>query len=109
MSAAASTWQLQGVLTPRILTTSLAIQQRCFNTGEGDVLNARPAVYPEFPPLGEVKRIGKNLAVSYRHTFSPNLVNEFTAGFNRFAFVFTFGESNKDFPNPAKVPLWADD
>ena len=39
------------------------------------------------------RKIGKNLAVSYRHTFTPNLVNEFTTGFNRFAFVFTFGES----------------
>lgn len=83
--------------------------QNSFDTSEGDFLNARPAVYPGFPPLGEVTRIGKNLAVSYRHTFSPNLVNEFTTGFNRFAFVFTFGESNKDFPNPAKVPLWSDD
>jgi outer membrane receptor protein involved in Fe transport len=66
-------------------------------------------VYPGFPPLGEVNRLGKNLAISYRHNFSPALVNEFTAGFNRFAFQFTFGESNPDFPNPQKVPIWADD
>ena len=83
--------------------------QNTYNTKEGDFLNARPAVYPGFPPLGEVNRLGKNLAISYRHTFSPILVNEFTAGFNRFAFVFTFGESNPDFPNPQKVPIWADD
>ena len=83
--------------------------QNTFNTDEGDFLNSRPEVFPGFPPLGEVKRLGKNLAVSYRHTFSPNLVNEFTTGFNRFAFIFTFGESNKDFPNPAKVPIWADE
>jgi hypothetical protein len=83
--------------------------QNTFDTKQGDFLNARPAVYPGFPPLGEVNRLGKNLAISYRHNFSPTLVNEFTAGFNRFAFQFTFGESNPDFPNPQKVPIWADD
>jgi hypothetical protein len=83
--------------------------QNTFDTKQGDFLNARPQVYPGFPPLGEVNRLGKNLAISYRHNFSPTLVNEFTAGFNRFAFEFTFGESNPDFPNPQKVPIWADD
>jgi hypothetical protein len=66
-------------------------------------------VFPGFPPLGEVNRLGKNLAISYRHAFSPRLVNEFTMGFNRFAFAFTFGESNPGFGNPAKDPLWADE
>jgi len=83
--------------------------QNTFDTKQGDFLNARPQVYPGFPPLGEVNRLGKNLAMSYRHSFSPTLVNELTAGFNRFAFVFTFGESNPNFPNPQKVPIWADD
>src|SRR5712691_10857778 len=83
--------------------------QNTYDTKDGDFLNARPAVFPGFPPLGEVNRLGKNLAISYRHVFSPTLVNEFTTGFNRFAFVFTFGESNPNFPNPQKVPIWADD
>ena len=83
--------------------------QNTFDTKQGDFLNARPQVYPGFPPLGEVNRLGKNLAISYRHNFSPTLVNELTAGFNRFAFQFTFGESNPNFPNPQKVPIWADD
>ena len=83
--------------------------QNTFDTKQGDFLNARPQVYPGFPPLGEVNRLGKNLAISYRHSFSPTLVNELTAGFNRFRFEFTFGESNPNFPNPAKVPIWADD
>src|SRR6266404_5766978 len=83
--------------------------QNTFDTKEGDFLNARPQVYPGFPPLGEVNRLGKNLAISYRHNFSPTLVNELTVGFNRFAFQFTFGESNPNFPNPQKVPIWADD
>jgi len=82
--------------------------QNHYNTAEGDFINARPMVYPGFPPLGEVNRLGKNLAISYRHTFSPNLVNEFTMGFNRFAFVFTFGESNPDFPDFTKDLNYAD-
>src|SRR5215472_211567 len=56
--------------------------QNHYNTSEGDFLNARPQVFPGFPPLGEVRRLGKNVAVGYRHMFSPNLVNDFTAGFN---------------------------
>jgi hypothetical protein len=82
--------------------------QNHFDTTEGDFLNARPQVFPGFPPLGEVRRLGKNLAMGYRHVFSPNLVNEFTAGFNRFAFAFTFGESNPNFGDPTKLPPWSD-
>jgi Carboxypeptidase regulatory-like domain/TonB dependent receptor/TonB-dependent Receptor Plug Domain len=83
--------------------------QNHYDTTQGDFLNARPEVYPGFPPLGEALRIGRNLAVSYRHTFTPNLVNEFTVGFNRFAFAFTFGESNPGFGDPTKNPAYADD
>jgi hypothetical protein len=82
--------------------------QNHYDTSEGDFLNGRPQVFPGFPPLGEVRRLGKNLAVGYRHVFSPNLVNEFTAGFNRFAFNFTFGESNPNFGDPTKLPPWSD-
>src|SRR6266581_3572556 len=83
--------------------------QNTFDTKQGDFLNARHQEYTGLQPLGEVNRLGKNLAIIYRHTFSPTLVNEFTTGFNRFAFRFTFGESNPNFPNPQKVPIWADD
>ncbi len=82
--------------------------QSTYDTKEGDFTNDRPIVFPGFPPLGEANRLGRNLAVSYRHTFSPTLVNELTLGFNRFAFVFTFGESNPNFGNPAKLPPWGD-
>jgi hypothetical protein len=82
--------------------------QSRYDTQQGDFTNSRPEVFPGFPPLGEVTRIARNLAVSYRHTFSPTLVNELTAGFNRFAFAFTFGESNPDFGNAAKLPPWGD-
>lgn len=83
--------------------------QNHYNTTQGDFLNVRPEVFPGFPPLGEALRIGRNLAVSYRHTFSPSLVNEFTVGFNRFAFLFTFGESNAGFLDQTKNPPYGDD
>src|SRR3989475_635353 len=69
------------------------------NTREGDPLNARPQVFPGFPPLGEVFRATKNLAISYRQTISSRVVNEFTAGFARFVFLFTQGEANAAFPD----------
>jgi hypothetical protein len=69
------------------------------NTRDGDPLNARPQVFPGFPPLGEVFRSTKNLSVSYRLTISPRIVNEFTAGFARFVFLFTQGEANPAFPD----------
>jgi carboxypeptidase family protein/TonB-dependent receptor-like protein len=70
-----------------------------YNTLKGDPLNGRPQVFPGFPPLGEVYRTTRNLAVSYRHVFSPRIVNEMTAGFSRFIFLFTQGEANPSFPN----------
>lgn len=70
-----------------------------YNTLSGDPLNARPQVFPGFAPLGEVFRTSKNLAVSYRHVFSPRVVNELTVGFSRFIFLFTQGEANPSFPN----------
>jgi hypothetical protein len=82
--------------------------QNHYDTTQGDFLNARPQVFPGFPPLGEVFRTGKNAVVTYRHVFSPNLVNEFIAGFNRFAFSFTFGESNPNFGNASKLAPWSD-
>jgi hypothetical protein len=82
--------------------------QNSYNTTEGDFANARPQLFPGFPPLGESLRLGRNLAISYRHTFSPTLVNELTMGFNRFGFTFTFGESNPDFGNTQKLPPYYD-
>lgn len=82
--------------------------QNSYNTTEGDFANARPEVFPGFPPLGESLRLGRNLAVSYRHTFSPTLINELTLGYNRFGFTFTFGESNPNFGNSALLPPYYD-
>src|SRR5207245_5304715 len=56
-------------------------------------------VFPGFTRLGEVFRATKNLAISYRQTISSRIVNEFTAGFARFVFLFTQGEANPAFPD----------
>jgi len=66
---------------------------------EGDLLNGRPAIFPGFPPRGEVYRPAKNFALSWRSLITPHLVNEFTPGFARFTFLFTYGDSNPKFPN----------
>ncbi len=64
-----------------------------YDTSEGDFLNARPAIFPGFPPLGEVFRRSQSLALSYRRVLSPKLVNEFTTGYSRFRFFFSLLES----------------
>ena len=66
---------------------------------QGDLLNGRPAIFPGFPPRGEVYRPAKNYAFSWRSVITPSVVNEFTAGFARFIFLFTYGDSNPKFPN----------
>ena len=75
--------------------------QSDYDTLDGDLLNSRPKVFPGFPPLGEVYRASKNLAIGNRMAITDNLVNEFTMGFARFRFYFTWGESNPDFPKIA--------
>jgi hypothetical protein len=66
---------------------------------QGDLLNGRPAIFPGFPPRGEVYRPAQNYAFSWRRVISPTVVNELTAGFARFTFQFTYGDSNPKFPN----------
>ncbi len=70
-----------------------------YNTLKGDPLNGRPQVYPNGPPLGEVFRTTSNLALSWRRVISPRIVNEFTAGYARFHFLFSQGEANPAWPN----------
>ena len=69
------------------------------NTLNGDPLNGRPIVIPGYPARGEVFRPAHNIAIGLRSTLSPRLVNEFTAGYSRFTFLFTQGETNPLFPN----------
>lgn len=70
-----------------------------YDTLKGDPLNGRPQVYPNGPPLGEVFRKTSNLAVSWRRVISPRIVNEFTAGYARFRFLFSQGEANPKWPD----------
>ncbi|MEP7340921.1 MAG: TonB-dependent receptor [Acidobacteriota bacterium] len=70
-----------------------------YDTSEGDFANARPRIFPDFPPLGEVKRSATNLALNHRWVINSNIVNESTFGLARFNFLFTFGESNPAYPN----------
>lgn len=70
-----------------------------YDTLGGDPLNGRPQVFPGFPPLGEVNRRSKNLAINHRWVIASKYVNSFTLGFSRFRFLFTQGEANPDFPN----------
>ncbi|MEP6921769.1 MAG: TonB-dependent receptor [bacterium] len=70
-----------------------------YDTLKGDPLNGRPQVHPNGPPLGEVFRKTSNLAVSWRRVISPRIVNEFTAGYARFGFLFTQGEANPTWPD----------
>lgn len=69
------------------------------NTLNGDPLNGRPIVLPGYPAQGEVYRPAHNIAIGLRSTLSSRLVNEFTAGYSRFKFLFTQGETNPLFPN----------
>jgi Carboxypeptidase regulatory-like domain/TonB dependent receptor-like, beta-barrel len=81
-----------------------------YDTFEGDFLNARPSIFPGFPPLGEVFRRSQSLAVSYRRVFSPTVVNEFTAGYSRFRFFFSLRESQADIdPPPFGQECFGDD
>lgn len=70
---------------------------------KGDPLNSRPAIFPGFPPRGEVYRPAQNYALSWRSVLSPTMVNEMTLGFARFSFDFTYIDSN---PDAASLPEW---
>lgn len=74
-----------------------------YNTLGGDPLNSRPQVFPGFAPLGEVFRNTSNLAVGYRHNFSPYIVNDLRVGYSKFDFLFTQGEANPDYPNISPI------
>src|SRR5262245_11686079 len=68
---------------------------------KGDPLNSRPAIYPGFPPRGEVLRPAQNWALSWRRVINPSMVNEMTLGYARFKFTFTYIDST---PDPNSLP-----
>lgn len=63
----------------------------------GDNVNGGLQKFPGFPNFVDTYRLPRNLAVNYRWTMSPTVVNEFVAGFNRFTFSF-------DNPDPRENP-----
>ena len=66
----------------------------------GDNVNGGLQKFPGFPNFVDTYRTPRNLAVNYRWTVSPKVVNEFVAGFNRFTFSF----NNPDpVENPAVI------
>ena len=76
-----------------------------YNTLKGDPLNGRPQIFPGSAPRGEVFRRTSNLALSYRRVISPRVVNELTAGYGRFGFLFTQGEANPKWPDVTPFAL----
>ncbi len=54
----------------------------------GDNANGGLQSFPGFPNTVDTFRSPRNLAVNYRATLAPTVVNEFVAGFNRFTFSF---------------------
>jgi hypothetical protein len=54
----------------------------------GDNANGGLQKFPGIPNFVDTYRTPRNLAVNYRATISPKVVNEFVTGFNRFTFSF---------------------
>jgi hypothetical protein len=54
----------------------------------GDNANGGLQKFPGIPNFVDTYRTPRNLAVNYRWTVTPKVVNEFVAGFNRFTFSF---------------------
>jgi len=61
-----------------------------------DNVNGGLARFPGMPCFVDTFRDPKNLAVNYRATLTPRMVNEFVVGFNRFAFSFNNPDPNAD-------------
>ncbi|HEX8188769.1 MAG TPA: hypothetical protein VF586_10475, partial [Pyrinomonadaceae bacterium] len=60
----------------------------------GDNGNAGLQSFPGLPNTVDTFRTPRNLAVNYRATLAPTVVNEFVAGFNRFTFSFNNPDPN---------------
>lgn len=66
----------------------------------GDNVNGGLRKFPGFPNFVDTYRTPRNLAVNYRWTVTPKVVNEFVAGFNRFTFSFNNPDPRE---NPAVI------
>ena len=74
----------------------------------GDAVNGGLRAFPDTPDLVTTFRSPRNLAVNYRATLSPSMVNELLVGFNRFTFSFDNPDPNADTNSPVILNLVTD-
>lgn len=74
----------------------------------GDAVNGGLQAFPNTPNVVDTFRTPRNLAVNYRATLAPTLVNEFVIGFNRFAFSFNNPDPNAATNSPVLLGLVTD-
>ena len=70
----------------------------------GDNANGGLQKFPGIPNFVDTYRTPRNLAVNYRATLTPTIVNEFVAGFNRFTFSFNNPDPRENPPVILNVP-----
>ena len=70
----------------------------------GDNANGGLQKFPGIPNFVDTFRTPRNLAVNYRWTITPTVVNEFVAGFNRFTFSFNNPDPRENPPVILNIP-----
>lgn len=70
----------------------------------GDNANGGLQKFPGIPNFVDTYRTPRNMAVNYRWTITPTVVNEFVAGFNRFTFSFNNPDPRENPPVILNVP-----
>ncbi|HSL55582.1 MAG TPA: carboxypeptidase regulatory-like domain-containing protein [Pyrinomonadaceae bacterium] len=70
----------------------------------GDNANGGLQKFPGIPNFVDTYRTPRNLAVNYRWTVTPTIVNEFVTGFNRFTFSFNNPDPRENPPVILNVP-----
>jgi carboxypeptidase family protein len=70
----------------------------------GDNVNGGLQKFPGIPNFVDTYRTPRNLAVNYRWTITPTVVNELVGGFNRFTFSFNNPDPRENPPVILNVP-----
>lgn len=70
----------------------------------GDNANGGLQKFPGIPNFVDTYRTPRNMAVNYRWTMTPSVVNEFVAGFNRFTFSFNNPDPRENPPVILNIP-----
>jgi len=70
----------------------------------GDNANGGLQKFPGIPNFVDTYRTPRNLAVNYRWSVTPTVVNEFVTGFNRFTFSFNNPDPRENPPVILNVP-----